>query len=171
MRMRERRAAVLAKLYETYKRSGAGAGLIITEDLDEEMGFAPGDFRMVVQDLAGRGLVDDDPYGMDARLNATGIEAIEEPGSEENELVQEGRAIVQNVTVSGGHVQIGSHNQQTITYQTVLTRVADEIARSNEIPEADRRRWSATLKEIAAHPLTQTVLAAAAAVGAATLTK
>jgi hypothetical protein len=167
MRVKDLRAAVLTNLYELYKKRGGSAWVV--SGLDEELGVGHGDSAMVIRDLAERGLVERGQSG-GARLTARGIEAIEEPGTEEHQLVATVQH-VQHVNVHGGNVQVGDHNRQTITYQTMLGRLADEIEKSPGIPEAEKRRWTATLKEIAVHPMTQTILAAAAALGAATLGK
>lgn len=167
MKMRERKAAVLAKLYEHYRTYGGDSWSVVGESIDEELGLARGDFDMIVRALADQGFVDSESGGLEARLTADGVEAIEEPGTEENRMVQERTSIVQHVSVSGGHVQIGDGNTQNFTYQMALTALAEAIERDPQIPAADKSKLRAAIGTVLGHPLTQTVLGAAAAAGTA----
>jgi hypothetical protein len=68
----------------------------------------------------------------------------------------------QTITVHGGNVQVGDGNNQTVTYQTLLTNLAEAVEKSPDAPPEKKATWAATLRELAAHPLTQTLIAAAA---------
>lgn len=72
-----------------------------------------------------------------------------------------------NIHVSGGHVQVGDHNKQSITYGHILQSLTEVIERASNIPDKDKRDLTAMMNAIASHPLMQTLLTAAVALGTA----
>jgi hypothetical protein len=79
---------------------------------------------------------------------------------------QKERPPVITLNISGGNVQVGDGNKQTITYETFLTKLADAVEKSADAPADRKSAWATALRELAAHPLTQTLISTAA--GAAT---
>jgi hypothetical protein len=156
MANKDRRAIVLEKLFRAYKEYGADTSIIADDELDDELALAHGDSAMVIRSLAKRGLADagDDGLGAFGRLTLEGIEAIENPASEEHRLVE----LVQHVNVSGGHVQIGSNNTMNITYSQALASLAERIEEAPDVPPAQKSTWLATVRDIAKHPLTAAAL-------------
>lgn len=72
----------------------------------------------------------------------------------------------QHTVIHGGNNQLGNSNTQNVTYQSMLTNLASAIEANPDIPADAKRDWSTKLREIASHPLTQTLLSAAAGVAA-----
>jgi hypothetical protein len=162
MRIREVKANVLAYFHEAWKEHGAG--LIIVDPEDMVVGADPATVREVLQELDDEGIIA--WQGSAARLTGKGIRSFEEPGSEESQLLR-----FAQINVHGGNVQIGDRNQQIITYASVLTSLAEAIEKAPDVPAEQKRRWTAALGELAAHPLTQTAISAAAGIGGALLGK
>lgn len=75
----------------------------------------------------------------------------------------------QHISVSGGNVQIGDYNQQAITYGNVLQTLVELIQEDSSLPQAEKTELTSALQKVLAHPLTQTIIASAAALGAARL--
>lgn len=164
MRMKEIKASVLQVLYGQYQRTGLQPELstkAIQVALDPAARSA---VDAVLQELKDAGLI----RGMGAAggwfgvaLTPSGVEYVEDPESPAE------WHFVQNVNVSGGNVQIGDGNVQNITYSTVLQSLIEEIDRSPDIAPETKSTWKATLGTIAAHPLTQTAIQVATAIGLA----
>jgi hypothetical protein len=74
-----------------------------------------------------------------------------------------------NVSIGTAHapVQIGNGNVQNTTYSTILQSLVETIERAPGVPPETKRTWTTTLRELAAHPLTQTVVQTAATVASA----
>lgn len=69
------------------------------------------------------------------------------------------------------HAQVGDYNQQTTTYNNIVTSLIQEIEKSADIPDHQKKSWTSTLREIAAHPFTQTAVSALAGLGTALASK
>lgn len=77
---------------------------------------------------------------------------------------RERSATMLTINVSGGNVQVGDGNQQTITYQALLSNLAAAVESSTDVPSGRKDVWATVLRELAAHPLTQSLITAAASV-------
>lgn len=163
MLMREIKAGVLKVLYATYQDHGF-AKTCTGAALEEHLGVEHTIMRSVLYDLKNTGLIKgQEPTGgwMFIQLTPHGVEQVEDPSSPVE------WHFVQNVSVSGGNVQIGNGNTQNITYSTVLQNLVEAIAKDSTIPPEMKRSWTEALKGLAAHPLTQTAIQTAATIGAA----
>jgi hypothetical protein len=66
------------------------------------------------------------------------------------------------INVHGGHVQVGDHNRQTITYGSVMQTMIEKIEQST-LPEKEKTDLKAHLFAVLRHPLTQTIINGAVA--------
>jgi hypothetical protein len=85
-------------------------------------------------------------------------------GFDRKQQQEKERPVMITLNITGGNVQVGDRNNQTVTYQTFLAGLADAIEKSPEAPPDKKAAWATTLRELAAHPLTQTLIGAAAGV-------
>jgi hypothetical protein len=162
MKIRDIQARVLQELYTLYQDKGFNWGSELHEIEQRIPGTRPGAVEEVLGAFRDAGLVDYDEtlntlHGI--HLTTHGVELIEDEGTEEHDLV------VHQVNVHGGNVQFGNNNQQTITYNAVLRSLVEQIEGAPDVPPDQKKRWATTLRELAAHPLTQTVLGALAGAG------
>lgn len=69
-----------------------------------------------------------------------------------------------NILGSGSNVQVGDGNTQHVqqlTFASVLQQLADKVEKS-DLPAAKKSGFLDALRELAAHPLTQTTIQVAA---------
>lgn len=129
---------LFAVLQEVYNRQGQGLWSIPVRDNEAALGFTVEEARTAVTILMHKGLVK--WMGHSITLTPSGNEACLHPELLDGllgPLRPPTRPVVvssSNVTVHGGHVQIGDHNTQNITYRSVLQEALKEVATRDDVP-------------------------------------
>jgi hypothetical protein len=122
------------------------------------------DIGRAVRILKQKGLIKS--YGQDAyQLDDVGDECCLHPDLFDEYVAPRRAAIAAgpSVSISGGNVQIGDHNQQTITYQGLLRKAACALETSPTVPLAKREALAAAFRDAAALPDIEALMADAAA--------
>lgn len=96
-------------------------------------------------------------------LTDLGKEVCLHPECLDEHLKPRGLPAPQIITFNAEYMQVGDNNVQNVTYSIVLAALARELESAPDIPEPEKRQWLDVLKRVAEHPLTQTVIGAAAA--------
>src|SRR5690606_25083580 len=121
-----------------------------------------GELRSGADDLVQKRLLDcrtTDSFG----LTDLGKEVCLHPECLDEHLKPRGLPAPQIITFNAEYMQVGDNNVQNVTYSIVLAALARELESAPDIPEPEKRQWLDVLKRVAEHPLTQTVIGAAAA--------
>jgi len=127
--------------------------------IEPSLETSTGDVDEAVRDLNAEGRLRlDVPHGFGGQLRLR-------PGAEHRPL----RSVKQNISVTGGNVQIGDQNQQAVTYGNVLQTLVNAIQENPDLPEHDKRELTSALEKVLCHPFTQTIISAAAGVGGAAI--
>lgn len=149
MRIKDLKAGLLHQLYKVYEKSGTEPRVIVRALYKYFPEAKAGAIESVLKELDSNGLVDLVHGGV--RLTSWGIEQIEDPSTEAGALV------VQSITVHGGHVQVGDHNRQSITYASVLEELRLRVEGA-DLPPAQRGAASDALAILLNQPDLNSIL-------------
>jgi hypothetical protein len=167
-----------AKLWDAGRRaceqaadSATDAAFSVGLDAGQAAQHIGAEARAFMLEFAGKWL---EPYGevateckREALTMATRISrTVVARGFDLKQAKEKERSAMMTINVSGGNVQVGDGNQQTITYQALLSNLAAAVESSADAPPEKKVAWATALRELAAHPLTQSLITAAASVAA-----